>query len=178
MFYFVDYAGTDYTCVVEALLHVANWDDLGLALNIPPGIIDCIRKTHRDNVGDCRKEVITKWMMNDECPSWRSLCAALRRDIVRHANLAKSIGKDHPIKHAPPIKHTHQSTSRVNTATPLEPALPQPTLHSIPPPPSLPTSNQFSRPVPVSQDESVISRTSAIYRDPYQEEGTGDTELV
>ena len=172
MFYFVDYAGTDYTCVVEALLHVANWDDLGLALNIPPGIIDCIKKTHRDNVVDCRKEVITKWMMNDECPSWRSLCAALRRDIVGCTNLAKSIGKDHP------IKHTHQPTTRVNTATPLEPALSQPTLHSRPPPPSLPTSNQFSRPVPVSQDESVISRTSGIYRDPYQEEGTGDTELV
>lgn len=172
MFYFVDYAGPDYTCVVEALLHVANWDDLGLALNIPPGIIDCIKKTHRDNVGDCRKEVITKWMMNNECPSWRSLCAALRRDMVGHTNLAKSIGKKHPIKHA------HQPSTRVNTAPPLESALPQPNLHSIPPPPSLPTSNQFSRPVPVSQDESVISRTSGIYRDPYQEEGTGDTELV
>ena len=167
MFYFVDYTGPDYTLVVEALLHVANWDDLGLALNLPPGIIDCIRKTHRDNVGDCRKEVITKWMMNDECPSWRSLCAALRRNIVGHTNLAKSIGKDHPVKHAPPIKHTLYSTTRVS-------ALSQPTLHSVPPP----TSNQFSRPVPVSQDESVISRTSAIYRDPYQEEGTGDTELV
>ena len=170
MFYFVDYAGPDYTLVVEALLHVANWDDLGLALNLPPGIIDCIRKTHKSNVDDCRKEIIMRWMMNDECPSRRSLCAALRRDIVGHTNLAKSIGKDHPIKHA------HQPSTRVNTAPPLEPALSQPTLHSIPHP-SLPP-NQFSRPVPVSQDESVISRTSGIYRDPYQEEGTGDTELV
>lgn len=175
----IDYTGQDYSSVIEAIHHVPNWEDLGLALQLDPPIIDIVKRSHNGIVEECRKEIIKKWMMTNDHPSWRSLCLALRTISVGHPNLAKSIGGMHPIKPAqqynePPPDEPASSQSAIPTTRTTSTASPSHSTVSLPP-------NQYqpySRPVEeVSHGGSVLSRTSDVYQEPYQQKGAGSTEF-
>uniref|UniRef100_A0A1X7SSQ0 Death domain-containing protein n=1 Tax=Amphimedon queenslandica TaxID=400682 RepID=A0A1X7SSQ0_AMPQE len=141
------YTGPDYRSVIEAIHHVSNWEDLGLALQLDPSSIDAVKRSYNQIVEECRKEIIKKWMMTNDHPSWRSLCLALCTISVGHPNLAKSIGEMHPIKPAQqynePSDEEDSSQSAIPTPTTstVSPSLPS---HSILPPPLSPPNGPAS----------------------------------
>ncbi|XP_019862626.1 PREDICTED: uncharacterized protein LOC109591310 [Amphimedon queenslandica] len=117
-------------------------------------------------------------MMTNDHPSWRSLCLALCAISVGHPRLAKRIGEKHPIKPAQqynePFDEEASSQSAIPTTRTTSTASPS---HSTAPSPK--QYQSYSKPVEeVSQGGSVLSRTSDVYQEPYQQKGAGSTELV
>ncbi|XP_019850106.1 PREDICTED: uncharacterized protein LOC109580939 [Amphimedon queenslandica] len=132
--------------------------------------MDIVKKSHNHIVEECRKDIIQRWMMTNDHPSWRSLCLALCTISVGHPNLAKRIGEMHPIKPAQQYNEpfdeeaSSQSAMPTPTTSTVSPSLPS---HSILPPPlSPPNQHQsYSKPVEeVSQGGSMLSRTSDVYQ--------------
>ena len=180
--YCIDYTGLDYYSVIEAIHLVPNWEDLGLALQLNPPIIDTVKKSYNGIVEECRKDIIKKWMMTSDHPSWRSLCHALHATSVGHPKLARSIGEKHPIKpaqqYSEPADEEASSQSAIPTRTT---STASPSLPSLSTPPSLHNQQpSYSKPVEeVSQRGSVLSKTSDVYQEPCQQKGAGSgTELV
>ena len=132
-----------------------------------------VKKSHNGIVEDCRKDIITKWMMTNDYPSWRSLCLALRAVSVGHQELAKRIGEEHP------IKLPQQCNEPVDEASSSQSAIPPTRAASIASTslPSLSTSRSqhpsYLKPVEVSQRGSVLSKTSDVYQEPDQQKDTG-----
>ena len=179
--YCIDYTGQDYYNVIEAIRLVPNWEDLGLALQLDPPIIDTVKKSHNAIVEECRKDIIKRWMMNNDCSSWRSLCLALRARSVGHPKLAKSIGEEHPIKPAQQYSEPADEAASSQSAIPTRTTSTASSLPSLSTPPSLHNQHpSYSKPVEeVSQGGSVLSRTSDVYQEPYEQKGAGSgTELV
>lgn len=126
----LDYNGPDFRNVLDAVNGVTDWRDLGHRLHLNPPDIDSIKETNRGDVKKCRYDMIQKWMMTGEYPSWRTLCQAL---LIDHPFLAKQIGKQHP--HRTSLSPSH------SPSTPLTAALNPPTAVVTPPTavPSIPT---------------------------------------
>ncbi|XP_019864473.1 PREDICTED: uncharacterized protein LOC109593815 [Amphimedon queenslandica] len=83
----------DVADIVEAVFHVNNWEDLGLALRIKPPDLEAIKNDNR-NTSSCRREMIKKWLTMG-IGSWKALCIALAKEHVGHINLAKRIAESH-----------------------------------------------------------------------------------
>ena len=134
-----------------------------------------VKKSHNGIVEDCRKVIITRWMITNDYPSWRSLCLALCAVSVGHQELAKRIGELHP------IKLPQQCNEPADEASSSQSAIPPTRAASIP---SLSTSRSqhpsYLKPVEVSQRGSVLSKTSDVYQEPDQQKSTGSgaDELV
>ena len=64
--------------VVVALKDVAGtqWYDLGLQLQLSPSTLDTIKADHQ-NVDDCKRMMLRKWLQSDPEASWEKLAAAL-----------------------------------------------------------------------------------------------------
>ena len=86
----------DVTDIVEAVFHVNNWEELGLALRMKPPDLEAIKIDNR-NTSSCRREMIKKWLTMGN-GSWKALCIALAKDHVGHINLAKRIAENHRVK--------------------------------------------------------------------------------
>ena len=63
-----------------------------MALGLKQHQIEEIEADYRDSVGKRRKAVIAKWLKTESSElSWRTLCNALRSDLVEHNALAGKI---------------------------------------------------------------------------------------
>ena len=79
--------------IAEALVHVNNWEDLGLALRMKSPDLEAIKIDHRD-ISSCRREMIKRWLKMGN-GSWKALCIGLAKEHVGHINLAKRIAESH-----------------------------------------------------------------------------------
>ena len=73
---------------------VSGWDDLGVVLGLPHQEVKSIKVNYSNDVKECLKEVIEKWLEgkgSGEPPSWKRLCKALRDPLVSRPNVASSI---------------------------------------------------------------------------------------
>ncbi len=73
---------------------VSGWDDLGVVLGLPYNEVKLIKVNNPKDVKECLKEVIEKWLEgkgSGEPPSWKSLCQALKDQIVSRPDVASSI---------------------------------------------------------------------------------------
>ena len=82
--------------MVEALVHVNNWEELGLALRMKSPDLEAIKIDHRD-ISSCRREMIKRWLTMGN-GSWKALCIGLAKEHVGHINLAKRIAESHRVK--------------------------------------------------------------------------------
>ena len=89
----------DLPDVLQEVIHETKWYDLGLALRLPPPVLDEIKTSNHHIVSDCRRDMISRWL---KCgskirPSWRVLCHALRSPMVGNVAMANRIARMHQI---------------------------------------------------------------------------------
>ena len=71
--------------VYEAVHDVTDWKRLGLQLGLRYSTLTKIRSNQRDQIDDCKMEVLSAWLNQQDCvpqkgiPSWSVLRVALRR---------------------------------------------------------------------------------------------------
>ena len=69
----------------EAVHDVTDWKRLGLQLGLRYSTLTKIRSNQRDQIDDCKMEVLLAWLNQHDCvpqkgiPSWSVLRVALRR---------------------------------------------------------------------------------------------------
>ena len=82
---------------MDAVVHVNEWFNLGLALGIKQPILDRIRIQHLPS--DCKREMLTKWLQRfGKYPSWNGLVRALRTPSVECYDIANNIELNHSYK--------------------------------------------------------------------------------
>ena len=69
--------------------HAANWKRIGHLLDMPPGALDAIEKTHHGNVKWCCDDMFEKWLQSDPNASWRKVFDAI--DSLIHNEPVTSI---------------------------------------------------------------------------------------
>lgn len=85
--------------VLEAVQDETNWFDLGLVLRLAQPQLKEIRQNYRENVSDCRREMLSSWLRKEPKvthPSWKTLTEALQTKLVGNSSLADIIAKAHP----------------------------------------------------------------------------------
>ena len=71
---------------------INEWQYLGLALQVPNDKIKEIEANHQKDVKGCLKKVIEAWLeMGSSQVTWKTLCKALRTELVNCDNIAKQI---------------------------------------------------------------------------------------
>ena len=91
----------DYSTILDELGHETQWFELGLALRLKPSLLDEIKVTNREKVSDCRRDTIKEWLKNPRhtyTPTWRTLCTALRQDMVGNIALANRIARKYDLQ--------------------------------------------------------------------------------
>ncbi len=75
----------------------AQWDDLGLGLNLHPSALDSIRQDGSNDCHLCLKRVVKSWLKgNSGERSWKFLCDAISSEtFVGNSVLANEIRKIH-----------------------------------------------------------------------------------
>lgn len=70
---------------------IDEWRHLGLALHLPSSKIREIEVNHPNDVKKCLEKVIEAWLESDTDPSWKTLCTALKTELVDCGSIAKTI---------------------------------------------------------------------------------------
>ena len=76
--------------ILEEVVTVNEWEDLGLALGIKPYKLEEIKTNFGRDVAECRMEMLSHWLNNHNA-SWEKLCSALEQDIIGSHKLAQRI---------------------------------------------------------------------------------------
>lgn len=162
----------DVADIVEAVPHVNNWEELGLALRMKPPDLEAIRNDNRDT-SSCRREMIKKWLKMGN-GSWKALCIALAKDHVGHINLAKRIAEDHRVKNIKePTQASDNHPGKLLSGMEGKHSIPSKVrMDSITPNPAL-EHRQYSHPELVTPEGNTetgaFSSTSQIYPDSVDE---------
>ena len=90
------------TCASEptmkelVLLHVNEWYNLGLQLDIGDGELETIKKNNPGDIAGCRRDMFRKWLRNNTSPSYTQLVEALVTigEYGKADHLCKKFGKD------------------------------------------------------------------------------------
>ena len=70
--------------MLKAVSELTRWRSLGLQLGLHYSTLDKIRSQQRDNIDDCKMEMLSAWLRQQDdvfpnkVPSWSVLRAALR----------------------------------------------------------------------------------------------------
>ena len=68
------------------------WNDLGIALNLPLPVLNSIKIDKESSVRDRMKAVIEAWLQfKGDQPCWQHLCKALRDKLVNREDIAKKV---------------------------------------------------------------------------------------
>ena len=84
----------DFLKVLQVVRYESRWFELGLALGLIAPLLEDIRKTHKDDVSECRRGMLGAWLSQRDhahIPSWKTLCDALRSPVVGNNGLANRI---------------------------------------------------------------------------------------
>ena len=84
----------DLVSVLEAILSVNKWHDLGLKLGLKKSALDGIDQNKHGVVEDCRKEMVSQWLDTHRA-TWRCLVQALMSPLVDKRALAVELAKQH-----------------------------------------------------------------------------------
>ena len=71
----------------------AKWYNLGLGLDITPDSLDSIELANQQNPDRCFRAMLTKWLREQDQPTWRALAEALKSPSVGLTHLAEEISK-------------------------------------------------------------------------------------
>lgn len=80
--------------VYEELFDVSKkWYDIGLQLNLRPGVLDAIESDHYfDSVNTCLRKMLHQWLKTTiPPPTWEVLASALERRTVGELQLAQQL---------------------------------------------------------------------------------------
>jgi hypothetical protein len=70
------------------------WCDLGIQLDIKYHELEEIEERYRGgNLRKCMAEIINNWLRNDTQASWKTLCHALKSELVSEPVIAAEIEK-------------------------------------------------------------------------------------
>jgi tripartite motif-containing protein 2/3/tripartite motif-containing protein 71 len=67
------------------------WFNIGLALNLKVGDLEAIRQINRDNVDDCFRDMLKKWLRTNPRPLQSNLITVLREKAVGFNQLAEDL---------------------------------------------------------------------------------------
>ncbi len=81
----------DLRAVLTELVDVcADWENIGLELELAPGTLDAIKGPFKDH-RDCLRDMLKKWLNTSAAPSWEGLVQALKSPIVGKVGLANEL---------------------------------------------------------------------------------------
>ena len=92
----------DLKDVQEELIDVSNkWYNIGLQLNLQPGVLDNIKLTEHADARSCLCEMLKSWLKRvHPLPTWQLLVKALSSRSVSEADLAKRMKEKYCRKNA------------------------------------------------------------------------------
>ncbi len=70
------------------------WYNLGLALDLTPGVLNAIDQRHR-HPNDCLRDALSEWLNTSPDPSWVVLVQALRSTIVGRESSARRLEQEY-----------------------------------------------------------------------------------
>ena len=75
--------------LLKATREVNQWQELGVALNVPSNAMKIIKNRYSNNLEDAKIAIFKKWTERDEDASWSKLASALV--LIGYGPLADSI---------------------------------------------------------------------------------------
>ena len=103
---------------MSAITTVNRWEVLGLALKIAHSKLEEIKINNRENVSECRKDMLSLWVKSGKA-SWKNLCLALDSGVVGEPNLARAIA----MKHKGPQQALNDPVMHQNIPLPIQTAV-------------------------------------------------------
>ena len=81
---------TYITLIRELSEVVADWEDIGMMLNLSQGSLNSIKGDYPSDSKKCFREMIKLWFKRvDPCPSWSAIAEAL--EVLEYKCLAKNL---------------------------------------------------------------------------------------
>lgn len=68
----------------------AEWENIGLALELSPGTLDSLKAPFKQPK-DCLRDAVKEWLNTCPDPSWKGLTQALRHCMVGKETLARHL---------------------------------------------------------------------------------------
>ncbi len=70
------------------------WQDIGNVLNLAAADLTAIAKKHRDDPGDCFREMLNKWFQSNEECRFKDFITALKSKNVQLGHLVPQVKRD------------------------------------------------------------------------------------
>ena len=94
--HYIDYLSVnDLKEVYEELYDArTKWHNIGLSLKMNPNDLDAIKMKHKDDPGECFRELLSTWLKQaNPKPMWADLVTALKSPTVKYEQLSENVQK-------------------------------------------------------------------------------------